>query len=229
MSAAINCAEFEAVLSDYREGVLAPELAAAVRQHLHGCEACAELLAAVASAQLQLAALPDLAVPPNLVARVLAEAPSAAQARATGGWNPVAWLRATLSPRFALGFAMSVFAVALVLNAAQINLRQVFSAQGLRQLAPATLSSTLQRHLDRAWARGVSYYRDLRVVYEIEAAIHQMRQPAPSAAPPAAPSGGPDGGHDRSQRPVAGAGHEVVAALSPVTPVFRSQMFRRMP
>jgi len=222
----MNCAEFEALLSDYREGVLMPDQAAGVRQHLIACSACAELLASVAAAQMQLASLPDLEAPRDLVARILAQTPGGLQARAPGKWNLVGWLRGTLSPRFALGFAMSVFAVAMVLNAAQINLRQVFSPQGLRQLAPATLSSTLQRHLDRAWARGVSYYHDLRVVYEIEAAIHQMRQPAPAAAPPAgAPGGGTGGAHDRSQRPTPGSGNERVAEL----PMFLSPLSGRYP
>lgn len=126
---------------------------------------------------------------------------------AAGFWG------ALVTPRFALGLAMSVFVVALLLNAAQVNLRQV----SLSQLSPASLTDVLSRRIDRAWARGVSFYRDLRVVYEIEAAVHQMSQP--SSAPPA-----PAPGRDHTQRQHARAAGAQLALESPA--VGPSQLWR---
>ncbi|HUX67157.1 MAG TPA: zf-HC2 domain-containing protein [Terriglobales bacterium] len=207
------CPDFEAALGDFRDGTLAAPASALARAHLEACPACADLLAAVAQAVAHVAALPQLEPPPRLLAAIFAQTlPPRQQHRpASAGFFASLWASIT-SPRFALAVAMSVFAVALLLNAAQVNLRQV----SLSDLTPASLTSALQRHVDRAWARGVSYYRDLRVVYEIEAAIHQMRQaPAPAAAPA--------DDHDRTQRPPRGVPHAQLAllALPPLPPPYR--------
>jgi hypothetical protein len=189
-----SCADFESALSAYREGTLPSAEAAFARAHLAGCLACSRLLDAVAFAQSAVAALPAVAPSPRFLANVLAQTipprhrPAASGLR--GFWSSL------VSPRFALGFAMSVFAVALLLNAAQVNLAQVFRGNGFGQLAPASLAASVQRQWDRAWARGVSYYHDLRFVYEIEAAIHQMQEPAHPSGAPASPGGG----NHRSQR-----------------------------
>lgn len=211
------CAEFETALSDYRDGTLAAPAAARMRLHLAECTDCAARLAEVNQATAWLAALPSLEPPPTLVTQILAQtlAPRQLHRSARAGFFPKLWAACT-SPRFALAVAMSVFTVAVLLNAADINLRQV----SLRQLTPSSLTSSLQRQVDRAWARGVSYYHDLRVVYEIEAAIHQMRQ-SPAAPAGAAPGTGGPGGHDRSQRRSPGPAGLTVAALWYPTPLSR--------
>jgi hypothetical protein len=185
MSARVwTCADFEAGLSDYREGALANE-AAAARLHLGECAACSGLLDAVALATTALRELPAAEPSPAWCAAARAHAACDAHAAMRIGWF-TALGRRLRAPRFALSFAMSVFAVSLVLNAADVNLNQ-FS---WRDLTPAGLASGMQRDLDRLRARGLAYVEDLRVVYEIEAAVHQMRQSPPP--PPA--------GHDHSQR-----------------------------
>ncbi|MGH9487773.1 MAG: hypothetical protein ACRD04_09340 [Terriglobales bacterium] len=193
-----SCAQFEPVLSEYREGTLASPLAAQARQHVNECAACAALVEAVAAAQTQLAELREVEPPPGMLAAIMAQTlphhhglpyRRAATAPANGWARLWAGVR---SPRFAMGVAMSVFAVAVLLNAAQINLRQVFSEGGAAALSPASLTSSISRSVNRAWAHGVAYYHDLRVVYEIEAAIHEMHQNRPAA-------NGSGGGHNRSQ------------------------------
>lgn len=195
-----NCSEFEAAVSDYRDGTLRLERAAAARDHLTACENCAALLAGVAQAVAAVQALPRVEPPARLLTNVLAQTLPAhvrPRGRLAAGGPGSRWRRVwsgVANPRFAMGMAMSVFAVALLLNAAQINVRDVFSGEGASQFSLAglsTLGSSLQRQFSRGWARGVSYYHDLRVVYEIEAAVHSMRQ---NASPAAAPSG-----HDHSQ------------------------------
>jgi hypothetical protein len=218
-SRAWTCAQFEEQLSEYREGTLAAPAAAAARAHLCGCPACQGLVEVVAAMEADLRRLPELDPPARLLYRIQAQtlAPGMHRAgRAAGGsgWRR-AW-RAVWTPRFALGLAMSVFAVALLLNAAEVNLGTVLRQGGLNQLSPASLSSALSRRFDRAWARGVAYYHDLRVVYEIEAAIHQMRQ----SSPPAAPS--PAGGDHSQRRQGAAQPPELVAQLQ-IPQWFRSQ------
>ncbi|MGH9412799.1 MAG: zf-HC2 domain-containing protein [Terriglobales bacterium] len=193
-----GCAQFEGVLSEYREGTLPDALAALARQHVSQCSACTALVASIAEAQAHLAALPALDPPAHLLARILEQTlPHRAQfhgrrADPSGrrhGWSAL-WA-SLASPRFAMGVAMSVFAIALLLNAAQINLGQLFRTGNVEQLNPAVLTSAVSRNLNRAWARGVAYYHDLRVVYEIEAAIHQMREAKPA---------NPGNGRNRSDR-----------------------------
>lgn len=217
-----SCSEFEAALSDYREGTLRLERAAAARDHLTSCDNCAALLASVAQAVAAVQALPQVEPPARLLTRVLA-ATLPAHGRPTRqdslGTPASAWRRlwtGMATRRFALGMAMSVFALALVLNAAQINLRQVFSGEGASQFSLASIGSSLQRQLSRSWARGVSYYHDLRVVYEIEAAVHSMRQ----NASPASPSG-----HDHSQAAPGDRPNTVLALQAPAdfNPVLRRE------
>src|SRR6185437_10920917 len=196
-----GCAEFETALSDYRDGTLRLELAAAARQHLSDCRACADLLAGVAEAVSLVRALPSQEPSPRLLAAIRAatarrESP---RTRLLAAWGRV-WSGVS-SPRFALAVAMSVFTVSLLLNAAQVNLRQV----SIASLSPDHIGSSLQRQVERTWARGVSYYHDLRVVYEIEAAVRQMRQD--TTPPPAQPAG-----RDHSQAAPAGAPELLLAA-----------------
>lgn len=209
-----SCSEFETALSDYREGTLRLERAAAARDHLTSCDNCSALLASVAQAVAAVQALPQVEPPARLLSNVLAQTLSvhARPSRHSAPGTPAgAWSRLWTgvgTKRFALGMAMSVFALALVLNAAQINLRQVFSGEGVSQFSLASLGSSLQRQFSRSWARGVSYYHDLRVVYEIEAAVHSMRQNAAPAS--ASPSG-----HDHSQAAPGDRPNDVLALQAP--------------
>ncbi|HXR97323.1 MAG TPA: anti-sigma factor [Terriglobales bacterium] len=180
MNPILHCPDCEAQLSEYRDGTLAPDVAAAVRRHLDTCAACRELHESVALAIDHVHALPEVDPPARLLAKIhaLTLPPShhrAAISANTG--NVIGRLWASISsPRFALGLAMSIFVASILLSTAQVNLRQV----SLSSLTPGGLAGAVERQVGRTWARGVSYYNDLRVVYQIEAAIHQMRQPPPA-------------------------------------------------
>jgi anti-sigma factor RsiW len=162
MNALMNCLDCEAQLGDYRDGTLTPELAAAVRAHVGGCAACGAMLADLNAVSGALSALPRVEPPARLVAAILART-SAVPARlvARPPWWSWAGLRqAMATPRLALGVAMSVFAVAMMINAAQLDLNHVSAADW----APSSLAGAVQRQVSRVWARGVSYYNALRVV-----------------------------------------------------------------
>lgn len=195
MNTTLTCWECEAQLSEYRDGTLAAPSAASVRAHLQACAACGVLAADVKAVSAALGALPQMEPPPRLVAAILAQTAAplgvpriAGAARPYPAWSWAGMRAVLFAPRFTLGVAMSVFAVALTINAAQLDLSHVSVAD----FTPASLAGLVQRQVSRVWARGVSYYNDLRVVYEIEAALHQLRQNAPSpprseGAPPPAP------------------------------------------
>lgn len=171
MAIELSCNQFEEAVSDYTEGVLPPEMATAMRWHAHRCPACAELLEGLREALALLAEMPQVDPPPHLEAEILRRTLASREA---AGWR--ASLRSLwhglAQPKVALGFSMAVFAFALIINAAGINLSHVRVAD----LTPSQVSVTVRRNFNRTVARGVAYYNDLRVVYEIQAALHEMRQ-----------------------------------------------------
>ncbi|MGH9520576.1 MAG: anti-sigma factor family protein, partial [Terriglobales bacterium] len=106
-----NCSEFESALSDYRDGTLRLERAAAARDHLTSCDNCAALLAGVAQAVAAVQALPQVDPPARLLTNVLAQTlPAHTRPRGkvpasllTSAWRRM-W-RGVATPRFAMGMA----------------------------------------------------------------------------------------------------------------------------
>lgn len=186
MAIELGCTQFEEAVSDYIEGALAPDVAMAMRRHAHRCSACAGTLDDVRQALGLLAELPERDIPHRLEARILQRTLAPREAL---GWQAILRTlgRGLLQPKFVLGFSMAVFAFALVINAAGINLAHL----QWTNLTPSRVTVNMRRNLNRTLARGVAYYNDLRVVYEIQAALHQMRQGDSRPAPD---------GHDRSER-----------------------------
>jgi hypothetical protein len=99
----------------------------------------------------------------------------------------VAFIRPALQPRFAYGIAMAVFSFSIIVNAAGINLRHMTVAD----LNPRTWFFRANRAGHLFYARAEKFYYDLRVVYEIESRLRQLRshpeqeQEAPKQEPPA--------------------------------------------
>lgn len=175
MNRDINCLEFEEWLTDFEEGTAPPEIAAALRQHARQCAACASLQDAVRQTVGMLAELPEMELPASMMQAVLAQ--TSGQRRMLGWRETMGALWALLwQPRVAMSFGMALFAMAVVLNATGVNLRQL----QWRDLTPHQMARTVQRSLNRGYARGAKYYNDLKLVYEIQAALHEVWQAAPS-------------------------------------------------
>jgi len=100
---------------------------------------------------------------------------------------PVVVLRRTvLEPRLALVAAMAFFSISLTLNLMGIQLGGLHASN----LSPNGVRRMIARRYADANARVVRYYENLRVVYEVEARVQQVRraseaQPAPE--PPKKP------------------------------------------
>lgn len=87
--------------------------------------------------------------------------------------NSVVVLRRTvLEPRLALVAAMAFFSISLTMNLMGIRLGGFRAAS----LAPGSLRRTITRQYADANARVVRYYENLRVVYEVEARVQQIRR-----------------------------------------------------
>lgn len=90
----------------------------------------------------------------------------------------VVLLRKTVfDPRMALVAAMAFFSISLTLNLVGVKLTRFRAAD----LEPQAMRRAVTRQYAQANARVVHYYENLRIVYEVESRVHQLRQAADSA------------------------------------------------
>ncbi|MES2220960.1 MAG: zf-HC2 domain-containing protein [Acidobacteriota bacterium] len=93
----------------------------------------------------------------------------------------VVLLRKTVfDPRIALVAAMAFFSISLTMNLLGVKLTDFRAAD----LEPQAMRRAVTRQYTQANARVVHYYENLRIVYEVEARVHQLRQAADSAPVP---------------------------------------------
>lgn len=168
-----NCEDVEARLSEHVDERLEPAEQRAFAAHLEGCAGCRRQVAQVSGYVARIRGLEALAEPPRLVYQILDQ--TLGPRKATG-WRAVReWLRPAAQPRFAMGTVISLLAVMVVGQALGIRWSQVKGSD----LRPSALVREADRRVHRAYARGVKFVNDLRVVYEI-----QTRLQAPQESPP---------------------------------------------
>ena len=179
----MTCAEVDILLAEYAEGNLRGEPKAAVEAHLSECRLCAALAQDAAEAIAFFERVPDVEAPPELVTKLLFEAGSGAARkpsilqRMLGGWaGPI------LQPRVAMGMAMTMLSIAWLLRIGGVSERQLTPAD----LDPVKVYHSAEDRVLRWWGRGVQYYENLRVVYEIQTRLQEWGQEQP---PQLAPQG----------------------------------------
>ena len=170
----MNCAELESSICDYVDGTLAPAAKAEVESHLAECRACADLARDSAAAVSFIESAADVEPPPELITRILYDAPWRSGQAKPSGWRRRlrAFLGPVLHPRFVMGLAMTILSFSLLKS---------FVPAGLRQLKPGDLSpsavwTSLDDRAHRAWARTVKYYENLKVVYQIQTMLREWQQ-----------------------------------------------------
>jgi anti-sigma factor RsiW len=177
--------ELENLTSDYLEGLLEPGLKREVEAHLSACPSCLEMVGDVRRALELCHAAPELEPAPWLVRKIVL---ATVGERKPGMAERLAvFFRPALQPRFAYGIAMAVFSFSIIVNAAGVNLSHMTFAD----LNPRTWFFRANRAGHLFYARAEKFYYDLRVVYEIESRLRQLRahpeqeQEAPKQEPPA--------------------------------------------
>ena len=169
----MTCAELEVLICDYVDGTLGPDARATVEQHLAGCRNCAELAKDSAAALGFMERAADVEPPPELMTRLLFQAPWAHGRTATSGIR--SWfgkvLHPVLQPRFAMGMAMTILSFAMLA-------RFVAPARQLRpaDLSPSAVWTGLEDRVYRGWQRTVKFYENLKVVYQIQTKLHDWQQ-----------------------------------------------------
>ena len=225
----LSCEDWEELLADALDGQLPATTREQFEAHGAGCPVCAELLARARQGQQWLEFLDgEPEVPAGMVARILEKTSGAAAGipLAQGGPIPVAphvlglpVRRVVWDTRMLMTVAMAFFSIALTLNLVGIRLTDV----RLADLTPASLEATLTRGFYGAKGSVVRYYDNLRLVYEVESKMRDLRQreemqrSKPQQQVPANPQGNKNGGKlaPSAKVPVGGElwGETVVAGL----------------
>jgi anti-sigma factor RsiW len=169
----MTCADMEILICDYVDGTLGPEARTTVQQHLAGCRNCTEMARDAAAAVSFMERAADVEPPPELMTRLLFEAPWAhARTSASGSRN---WFRRilhpVLQPRFAMGMAMTILSFAMLA-------RFVAPARQLRaaDLAPAKVWASIEDRAYRSWERSVKFYESIKFVYQIQTKLRDWQQ-----------------------------------------------------
>jgi anti-sigma factor RsiW len=177
----MNCAEIEILICDYVDGTLAAAQKAEVERHLSACQACAELARDSAAAVSFMESAADVEPPPELITKILFDAPWAKEKQKSKSRE---WFRALLSPilhpKFAMGMAMTILSLSMLAR---------FVAP-VRQLRPADLRPTevwagIEGRAVRTWARTVKFYENLKIVYQIQTTLKEWQQQTEEQKPAA--------------------------------------------
>jgi Putative zinc-finger len=194
----MQCHDFDALLSDAVDGVLSGAQLDTFHAHARICSACGPLLADVTAGRNWLKDLTEVEPPVSLVTNILASTTgvdtqrlranvSASKSRSSWlGWEKLqAWASEALQPiwgavrqpRFAMSFGMAFFSLSVALSVLGVkpaDLRQV-------SLRPAALRHTYYN----TQARVVRYYENIRLVYDVESRVRELKRNVAPAAEPA--------------------------------------------
>jgi len=189
----MQCKEFEALLFDALDQKLTDAKKDRFRAHARACSRCGPMFAEIEAGQHWLKSLQEVEPPANLVNNILVATSgiesyrlqdAAVSAKPALGERIREWMDSFLvpvwstvrQPRFAMSFGMAFFSLSVALSVAGVkpgDLRQAdLSRNGLRRTYYTTS------------ARVVKYYENIRLVYEIESRVQEIKKattPAESA------------------------------------------------
>jgi hypothetical protein len=182
----LQCEEWEALLVDALDGTLRAEDTAAFTAHGKDCPMCAEMLAKAKQGQEWMKFLQEEPpVPADLVSRILDRTSGASlpQLAVAGVAQPIpqpmahfTTRRTFRDARMLMTAAMAFFSIALTLNLIGVRLDTLRMAD----LKPSALQTTIARQFYGAKKQMVSYYENIRLVYEVESKMRELRRDADS-------------------------------------------------
>jgi len=179
----MTCSAFEALLSEALDGTLSAEAQERFAGHRASCAACGLMFheAGTGLGWLQGLKQAEAEPPSHLLHQILAATSGVTTGRqpalAGEGWfdGLRAWgrnafgpvLSARMQPRFAMSFAMAFFSISILLNLSGVRLGDLRADD----LKPSMISSRAMQ----GWGRVQKYYDNLRLVYEIESRVRELR------------------------------------------------------
>jgi len=159
-----TCEQTEARLSDYLDGFLQPAEQTSFDLHVNACPRCTPLVASVSHVLGALHTLEPIEPSPQLVNSILTATLGPQSWR-----NAKRWLRGLQSPRFVYSVVSVAATFIVILTASGFSWRK----PKLADLAPATIYHNANNQAHVAYARGMKFFSDMRVVYEIQSRLRQ--------------------------------------------------------
>lgn len=180
----LRCEEWEELLADALDGLLPAKEHAAFDMHGAQCKVCAQLLSHAKQGQEWLKFLEEEPETPlGMVERILGKTSGSAVTSplALSGHpaTPVPAhvlglpvMRGAWDSRMMMTVAMAFFSIALTLNLMGIRVTHL----RLSDLTPASMEMNLTHQFYTAKSSLVRYYSNLRLVYEVESKVHELRR-----------------------------------------------------
>jgi hypothetical protein len=187
----LACTEFEALLADALDNALAADKRLEFEAHGNTCPVCGPLWAEAKEGMLLVQGLEEVEPPKNLMHNILA-----ATSMTQSGTKPVAdpakagWLQRVLGrglrpslagltrSRFAMSFAMAFFSLSITLTVLGVSASDVATMVA----HPSLLRKNVVMGFTRIEAKVTSYYENLRLVYEVQARVREMKKNTPPAS-----------------------------------------------
>jgi hypothetical protein len=211
ISNGMQCNEFDLLLTDAIDGVLTGTGLERFHAHARSCKACGPLLAEAEAGRDWLKGLTEVEPPARLVNDILASTTGVdtQRLRATVRVQPrISWwehVQASLfepiwamirQPRFAMSFGMAFFALSVSLTVAGVKPADLRSVS----LRPSAIRHTYYA----TQARVVHYYENVRIVYEVESRVNEIKRnvvPAEPGRKQTSPAKPKDDKNDTTQQP----------------------------
>jgi hypothetical protein len=182
----LTCGEFDALLSDALDGVLAGAAQRRFEAHRQTCLTCGPLFHETSLGMNWLDSLGEIEASPSLMHNILAatsmQTGAALAAAPKLGWKQR--LSAVLGdlatpfralvrePRFAMTAAMAIFSVTLTLNLAGVRLADLRHIN----LRPSAIRETAAIKYTETTNRVIHYYYSIRLVYEVESRLQELKR-----------------------------------------------------
>ncbi|WP_031495580.1 anti-sigma factor family protein [Bryobacter aggregatus] len=168
----LQCLGIDELLCDYVDGTLSADQKSAFEAHTQSCPACAELVSDVVGSVHFMERAATVEAPKELLTRILNQTPK--HAPLVDAISRIGWARRfmapLLQPRFAMGMAMTILSFSM-LGKFVAPVRQLKASD----LEPAKVWRSVDDSAHRTWNRFVKYYDNLRLVYEVQTAIDDIK------------------------------------------------------
>jgi hypothetical protein len=206
----MNCAEFEALLAEALDGALAGAERERFEAHRAGCADCGPLYADAAAGMNWMKSLEEVEPPRHLVHNILAATSGQEKereaAREPGRNRLREWLgpyvfpayTALRQPRFVMSAAMAFFSISLLMQVTGVKLADLRHVD----LRPGALQSSAVRTYSETSSRVVKYYENIRLVYEIQTRMQELKDAA--TPPPQSQPSGPKPDNNRQNNDTSG-------------------------
>jgi hypothetical protein len=237
----MQCAEFDALLSEALDQNLTGAKLESFRAHANACSLCGPLFAEAEQGRRWLKTLTEVEPPANLVHNILAATSGVESSRSLAqpkiSWKEAVagWLRPVFAPvfavarqpRFAMSFGMAFFSLSVALSVAGVKMKDLAHVD----LRPSAIKRTYYETTGRV----VKYYENIRFVYELESRVQQFKRATTPEEPPREKpkerknddtSGQPDQKQERNYSQ--GESQLVVASLLNDPPVVTVTTYRRL-